>query len=274
MQDTTSCIVTITHKKGVVIMYNDLKDANNVESRYIIKRSGKQMVYEPNKIRKAIEGANNDEKRDDERLTASQIDDIVKIITNDVYSIDRALSVEEIQDRVEREINKRSYSIFLHFHDYRRKHQDKRKKSGLDAKIEGIIRVSVKDDGSVSGNNEEVKEENSNKNPTILSVQRDYIAGEWSRHYMNEYMLPKDIQEAHDQGIIHFHDEDYASQSMGNCGLVNLKDMFENGTKISGVNIQTPKSFQTACTLLSQIAAMVAASQYGLTNQTAVLKRY
>lgn len=244
-------------------MYDTLKDANSVEERYIIKRSGRQMPYEPNKIRKAIEGANNDERRIDERLTENQIDDIVNIITNDVYSLNRALSVEEIQDRVEREICKRSYPIFLHFHDYRRDHHDARKKSGLDAKIEGIIHVAVNNDGSVSGTNEEVKEENSNKNPTVLSVQRDYIAGEWSRHYMNKYVLPKDIQEAHDQGIIHFHDEDYASQAMHNCSLINLEDMFTNGTKISGINIETPKSFQTACTLLSQVAAGVAASQYG-----------
>lgn len=244
-------------------MYDTIRDANQDETRFIIKRSGRQVPFEPEKIRKAIEGANNDERREDERLTPQQIQDIVDILSNDVYTMNRALSVEEIQDKVEREINKRSYPIFLHFHDYRRDHQNARKKSGLDAKIEGIIHVSVKSDGSVSGDNEEVKQENSNKNPTILSVQRDYIAGEWSRHYMNKYVLPKDIQEAHDQGIIHFHDEDYTSQAMSNCCLVNLEDMFQNGTKISGVNIETPKSFQTACTLLSQIAAMVAANQYG-----------
>lgn len=244
-------------------MYNDINDANQDELRYIIKRSGKQAPYEPDKIRKAIQGANNDEARLDERLTQSQIEDIVNILTNDVYHTDRALAVEEIQDLVEHEICKRSYPVFLHFHDYRRDHQEARQKSGLDKKIENIIDVHVHDDGTVSGENEEVKQENSNKNPTILSVQRDYIAGEWSRHYMNKYVLPEDIQQAHDQGIIHFHDMDYTSMEMTNCCLVNLEDMLQNGTHISGTNIEKPKSFATACTVMSQIAAAVSSSQYG-----------
>lgn len=249
-------------------MYHKLQDANQDNLRYIIKRSGKQVIYEPDKIRKAINGANNEELRTEKKLTNNDITEIIDIITNDIYTSSRSLGVEEIQDLVEAEINKRSYSVFLKFHDYRRDHQNARTKTGLDAKIEGIIDVRVNPDGSVSGQNSEVNKENSNKDTTILSVQRDYMAGEWSRHYMNKYILPKDIQTAHDQGIIHFHDMDYTSMAMTNCGLVNLEDMLQNGTEISGTTIEPPKSFGTACTVASQIAASIASSQYGGQSMT------
>lgn len=233
------------------------------DSRYIIKRSGKQVPFESIKIRNAIEKANAEEKRIDEKLSDSDINDIVEIITGIVYTTNRALSVEEIQDLVEKEICKRAYSVFLLFHDYRYRHAERRKMQGIDAKIAGIINVKVNPDGSVSGENEEVKQENSNKNPTILSVQRDYMAGEWSRYWANKYVLPEDIKKAHEEGIIHFHDADYFAQAMHNCDLINLEDMLQNGTAISGTQIDKPKSFATACTVTSQIAAAVASSQYG-----------
>lgn len=238
-------------------------DANQDTTRYVIKRNGSQAEYAPDKIRRAIILANTDEMREDERLTDDQIEQIVAIIDADVMRTPRALGVEEIQDRVEREICKRSYNVFMLFHDWRMNHTRARNKSGLDAKIEGIIDVKVHDDGTVSGSNEEVKQENSNKNPTILSVQRDYIAGEWCRHYIRDYDLPEDVVEANDQGIIHFHDMDYSPMQMTNCCLVNLNDMLQNGTMISGTMIEKPKSFSTACTVASQIAAAVASTQYG-----------
>lgn len=244
-------------------MYDGLKDANQQTLRYVIKRSGRQVAYAPHKIKKAILSANEDESRLDERLTEQEIDDIINIITSDVYKSSRAFSVEELQDKIEREICKRNYNIFLNFHDYRKKHQSARDKTGLDRKIEGIIDVQVHDNGTVSGSNEEVNQENSNKNPIITSVQRDYIAGEWCRHYTRDYMLDGDLTKANDLGLIHFHDMDYFPMGMVNCCLVNLEDMLQNGTKISGTLIERPKSFATACTVMSQVAAQIASSNYG-----------
>lgn len=249
-------------------MYDGLKDANQQTLRYVIKRSGRQVAYAPHKIKKAILSANEDESRLDERLTEQEIDDIINIITSDVYKSSRAFSVEELQDKIEREICKRKYNIFLNFHDYRKKHQSARDKTGLDKKIEGIIDVQVHDNGTVSGSNEEVNQENSNKNPIITSVQRDYIAGEWCRHYTRDYMLDEDLTKANDLGIIHFHDMDYYPMGMVNCSLINLEDMLQNGTKISGTLIERPKSFATACTVMSQVAASVASSQFGGQSMT------
>lgn len=240
-----------------------IMDSNMDETRFVIKRSGKQVPYEAIKIKKAIKKANLEEARLDKRLTDSDIEDITNIVTTQLYKKSRALGVEEIQDIIEEEICKRSYSVFILYHDYRNLHQEKRKMTDLDAKIQGIVEVTVNEDGSVSVTNEEVKQENSNKNPTIVSVQRDYMAGEWSRHYTNKYLLPEDIVKAHEEGIIHFHDTDYFSQHIHNCDLINLEDMLQNGTCISGTHIDKPKSFATACTVASQIVAGVASSQYG-----------
>lgn len=239
------------------------KELTQEETRFIIKRSGKQMPFEPMKIRTAIKKANSEEARTDKKLTDSQIEEIVNILTSIVFNSARSLSVEEIQDLVQEEICKRSYSVFLLYHDYRSNHNQKRNMTGLDEKIQGIVEVSTTETGQVAVQNEEVKQENSNKNPTILSVQRDYMAGEWSKYYTNKYLLPEDISKAHEQGIIHFHDADYFAQKMSNCCLVNLDDMLQNGTCISGTHIDTPKSFTTACTVASQIVAQVASSQYG-----------
>lgn len=240
-----------------------VKDANQETEKRIIKRSGAETAFAPDKIRKAIEKANAEEKREDLKLSASNIEDIVEILTSVVYTTERPLSVEEIQDLVEREICKRSYTVFMLFHDYRFRHAQRRAMTGLDKKIQGIVNVQKNKDGSVSVKNEEARQENSNKNPTVLSVQRDYMAGEWSRYYTRKVLLPEDIQRAHDEGIIHFHDADYFAQHMTNCALLNIEDMLQNGTCISGTRIDTPKSFSTACTVVSQISAAVASAQYG-----------
>jgi ribonucleoside-triphosphate reductase len=240
-----------------------IKDANQETEKYIIKRSGEQVAFAPDKIRKAIAKANAEEKRADLKLSERDIEDIVEIVSSIAYTTERALSVEEIQDIVEKEICKRSYTVFMLFHDYRFRHAQKRELTGLDKKIQGIVDVQQNEDGSVSVKNEEAKQENSNKNPTVLSVQRDYMAGEWSRYFTRKILLPEDIQRAHDEGIIHFHDADYFAQHMTNCALLNIEDMLQNGTCISGTKIDPPKSFSTACTVVSQISAAVASAQYG-----------
>ena len=247
------------------MQYNEIiTDANQSDSRWIIKRSGEQVPFEPIKIQRAIEKANIEEARLYKRLTDDQIATIVASITSDVFHTDRAFSVEEIQDKVLEEIfNCGNKSIYDLYRDYRNKHADRRKMSGLDAKIAGIINVKKLEDGTVGGKNEEVKQENSNKNPTIASVQRDYMAGEWSRHYVDKYVLSEEMRKAHEEGIIHIHDTDYMANPIHNCDLVNLEDMLQNGTCISGTKIDTPKSFSTACTVTSQIVAQVASSQYG-----------
>ena len=242
-----------------------IKDANQEERRFVMKRSGQQAVYEPIKIRKAIEAANAEEYREELRLSVDDIEKIVNGISAEIYKSPRVFSVEEIQDKVLDGIfYARKKSIYDLYRDYRNKHAERRAKTALDKKIEGIIEVEQDQTGAVSVLNEEVKQENSNKNPTVLSVQRDYIAGEWSRYYTFKYLLPEDIARAHEEGKIHFHDGDYSpTQLMHNCDLVNLEDMLQNGTCISGVHIDTPKSFTTACTVASQIVAQVASCQYG-----------
>lgn len=249
-------------------MFNEeVRDANQEIKRYIMKRSGKQVEYEPVKIANAIKKACEAGKKDGFLvLDNDQINAIVESISNRVEKAGYAMNVEEIQNMVEKGIlhqGEQFDDLRMKYHDYRTLHADKRKKSDLYKKIEGIVEVGIQKDGSVGGTNEEVKQENSNKNPTILSVQRDYIAGEMSRDYTNKYLLPEDIVQAHKDGLIHFHDSDYFAQKMHNCDLINLEDMLQNGTAISGTHIDTPKSFETACTVASQIIAQVASNQYG-----------
>ena len=221
---------------------------------YIIKRSGERVLFDSQKIKEAIRGANIDDPSISERVPESVIDEIANKIQNEAFTLTRDLSVEEIQNKVESLLMDTPYhEIARNYITYRYSHNEARKKSSLDQKISNLIEL----------NNEEVKQENSNKNPTILSVQRDYMAGEWSRYYTNKYLLPKDIVEAHKNGIIHFHDADYFAQHMHNCDLINLEDMLWNGTCISGTKIDRPHSFITACTVTSQIVAQVASSQYG-----------
>ena len=202
---------------------------------------------------------------DNEENTADELfEEIAVQIKRDAENAGRDLSVEEIQDKVEDSLMIAGYCTLARLYiTYRYKHNLDRKKSTLDKKIESLIDVKVQTDGSVRGSNEEVNQENSNKDPKVLSVQRDYMAGEWSRDYTNKYLLSEDVVNAHRNGLIHVHDEDYMAQREHNCSLINLKDMLQHGTCISGIWIDPPKSFMTAATVSSQIIAQVASQQYG-----------
>ena len=189
-----------------------------------------------------------------ERLTKEEIEDITKSVEEECSSMSRTLNVEEIQNLVEDEIMKREhFSVARKYITYRYKRALVRKANTTDDQILSLIECA----------NEEVKQENSNKNPTINSVQRDYMAGEVSKDITKRLLLPEDVVKAHEDGIIHFHDSDYFAQHMHNCCLVNLEDMLQNGTVISETMIEKPKSFSTACNVATQIIAQVASSQYG-----------
>lgn len=230
---------------------------------HIIKRSGERVLFDSSKIYKAIEKANNAESILSNRLSDESIKTIVAVVEDKLKILQGEATVEEIQDLVENELFSRNKNVFLLYHDYRFLHTEKRKLSSIDKKLESITEVGVDENGTIGCKNEAVKSENSNKNPTVLSVQRDYIAGEMSRYYSKKYKLPLDIQQAHNEGIIHFHDLDFFIHKMHNCDLINLEDMLMNGTSISGTKIDKPKSFATACTVTSQIVSQVASSQYG-----------
>ena len=237
--------------------YDETLDGNNLVDEpkiCVMKRSGERVPFDIEKIVNAIEKANREEGIASERLTPDQIMEIALGIRKDAKNAGRDLSVEEIQDKVEDALmGSGKHKVARLYITYRYKHNENRKMSDIDQKISGVV----------ERDNEEVKQENSNKNPTILSVQRDYMAGEWSRYYTGKYLLSEDIVYAHKEGIIHFHDADYFAQHMHNCCLVNLNDMLQNGTCISGTKIDKPHSFITACTVASQIVAQVASSQYG-----------
>ncbi len=219
----------------------------------IIKRSGSEETFDINKIIVAITKA-NESVNEAERMTAEQINDIAQSVKNTCGAVDRALSVEEIQDLVENGImQKQAFKVARRYIKYRYNRALIRKANTTDEQILSLIEC----------NNEEVKQENSNKNPTVNSVQRDYMAGEVSKDITKRILLPNDIVEAHEQGIIHFHDADYFAQHMHNCDLVNLEDMLQNGTVISGTFIEKPHSFSTACNIATQIIAQVASNQYG-----------
>lgn len=219
----------------------------------IIKRSGSEVTFDINKIIVAIEKANKvvDDK---DKMTAAQIDEIAANIQEICEKRNRALTVEEIQDLVEKQImGQGAFEVAKRYITYRYTRSLARQANTTDEKILSLIEC----------NNEEAKQENSNKNPTVNSVQRDYMAGEVSRDITERILLPEEIVEAHKKGIIHFHDSDYYAQHMHNCDLVNLKDMLENGTVISGTKIERPHSFSTACNIATQIIAQVASNQYG-----------
>ena len=219
----------------------------------IIKRNGTEAVFDSSKISMAIRKANN-EAVESERLTEEQIEKITLEIEKECLNLGRAAGVEEIQDMVEdRIMAERAFSVARKYITYRYQRALIRKANSTDDKIMSLIECS----------NEEVKQENSNKNPTVNSVQRDYMAGEVSKDITKRILLPKDIVDAHEQGIIHFHDADYFAQHMHNCDLVNLEDMLQNGTVISGTLIEKPHTFSTACNIATQIIAQVASSQYG-----------
>ena len=219
----------------------------------IIKRSGAEVEFDAAKIVLAITKA-NESVISSERMSEIQIKRIAEDVEMAAKNINRSLSVEEIQDLVENEImNQRAFSVARRYITYRYNRALVRKANTTDEQILSLIEC----------NNEEVKQENSNKNPTVNSVQRDYMAGEVSKDITKRILLPQDIVEAHENGTIHFHDADYFAQHMHNCDLVNLEDMLQNGTVISGTMIEKPHSFSTACNIATQIIAQVASSQYG-----------
>lgn len=219
----------------------------------IIKRNGSQASYDGEKIKIAISKANMTVP-ENERLSEYDISEIEARVSYTGKNMARALGVEEIQDMVENGIMRHgAFNVARNYIKYRYTRSLARKSNTTDDKILSLIEC----------NNEEVKQENSNKNPTVNSVQRDYMAGEVSRDITERVLLPEDIVKAHREGLIHFHDSDYFAQHMHNCDLVNLEDMLQNGTVISGTKIEKPHSFSTACNIATQIIAQVASSQYG-----------
>ena len=219
----------------------------------IIKRSGSEATFDISKIVNAIKGANG-EVAPEERLTDDQIALAAHSVEWLCNRSGHTVSVEEIQDMVENQIMAQGrYTVARKYIIYRYLQTLKRQSNTTDDKILSLIEC----------NNEEAKQENSNKNPTVNSVQRDYMAGEVSKDITMRLLLPADVVEAHNEGIIHFHDSDYFAQHMHNCDLVNLEDMLQNGTVISGTLIERPHSFSTACNIATQIIAQVASCQYG-----------
>ena len=219
----------------------------------IIKRSGMEDTFDLQKIEAAIRKA-NDSVIDYEKLSQEKIREILKNVERACENMKRSPSVEEIQDMVENQImNQRAFNVARNYITYRYKRALVRKSNSTDEQILSLLEC----------NNEEVKQENSNKNPTVNSVQRDYMAGEVSKDITKRFLLDPDIVEAHENGLIHFHDADYFAQHMHNCCLVNLEDMLQNGTVISETMIDRPKSFSTACNIATQAIAQIASSQYG-----------
>ena len=220
----------------------------------VIKRNGQEVRFEKGKIHKAIDNAIAEVVANNTSVNR----EVADIISNRLYSRyrsrKRAISVEEIQDDVETELMREGeYEVAKAYIRYRHEHELIRNNNTTDGKILTLV----------DGVNEEIIQENSNKNPVLLSTQRDYIAGEASKDMTRRLLLPADVKNAHDEGIIHFHDTDYYIQHMFNCCLVNLEDMFQNDTVISGIMIEKPHSFRTACTVATQIVAQVASNQYG-----------
>ena len=221
-------------------------------TRRVIKRNGEEVVFDVQKILNAIRKANN-EVEPIYRLNEYQIEAVGKIVMDQISQSNHATAVEDIQDMVERGIMEmRGYEVAQIYVRYRYKRDMARKANTTDGILALIDQI-----------NEEVKQENSNKNPTINSTQRDYMAGEVSKDLTRRILLPDEITQAHEQGIIHFHDSDYFAQKEHNCDLINLKDMLENGTCISETKIDPPHSFYTACNVTTQIVAQVASNQYG-----------
>ena len=236
---------SIYSKQKIIFIYGDGK-------MKIIKRNSSEETFNGAKIVNAVTKANNASER--RYLTAEQISEIADYVEYKCSKMGRAVSVEEIQDMVEDQImSKGAFQLARNYVKYRYNRSLIRLSNTTDNKILTLIEC----------NNEEVKQENSNKNPTVNSVQRDYMAGEVSKDLTRRILLPQDIIEAHENGIIHFHDADYFAQHMHNCDLVNLEDMLQNGTVISETLIEKPHSFSTACNIATQIIAQVASNQYG-----------
>ncbi len=244
--------MVLLHCMGNTLPYS-IMERKQVLAMKIIKRSGTEMNFDAKKITAAITKANREVPAKD-RLSKEQIDEITTNVENICIDANRSLSVEEIQDLVEEQImNKRAFGVARKYITYRYDRALVRKSNSTDKQILSLLECS----------NEEVKQENSNKNPTVNSVQRDYMAGEVSKDITRRFLLPNEVIRAHEQGIIHFHDSDYFAQHMHNCCLVNLEDMLQNGTVISETMIERPKSFSTACNIATQSIAQIASSQYG-----------
>lgn len=247
-------------KKDLTYGASYVKDANS--NRLITKRNGELVHFNPEKIKNAIQKANNKMQHRWDRLTSQEIEDIVELVTQ-VY--DRARnqykkndkkypSVEFIQDEIEAELVRRNhYPLAKEYMTYRYQRALARKKNTTDESIMQLIK----------NENKELAEENSNKNTMLASTQRDYIAGEVSRDITQRMLLPENIVKAHQDGILHFHDMDYFIQPIFNCCLINIKDILDNGTVMNGKMIESPKSFQVACTVMTQVIAAVASNQYG-----------
>ena len=219
----------------------------------IIKRNGSEMPFDSSKIYSAISRANA-QVADVDRISPEEIQTITDQVTEYCVQLDRAPGVEEVQDRVEHELMAHGAFVLAKCYiTYRYTRALVRQSNTTDDKILSLIECS----------NEEAKQENANKNPVINSTQRDYMAGEVSKDLTERLLLPNDIVQAHKEGIIHFHDMDYYAQHMHNCDLVNLEDMLQNGTVITGTMIEKPHSFSTACNIATQIIAQVASNQYG-----------
>ena len=219
----------------------------------IIKRNGAEVPFDITKIITAV-GKASKSMSEQNRLTRDQITQIAADVADQCQALNRAVNVEEIQDMVENQLmDIRAHDVARHYITYRYVQSLKRQTNTTDERILSLIECQ----------NEEVKQENANKNPTVNSVQRDYMAGEISKDLTNRLLLAPDIVKAHQEGLIHFHDSDYFAQHMHNCDLVNLEDMLQNGTVISGTYIEKPHSFSTACNIATQIIAQVASNQYG-----------
>ena len=219
----------------------------------IIKRNGAEVPFDITKIITAVTKA-SDSVGGKSRLTREQITQIAAAVTDQCHALNRAVSVEEVQDLVENQLmDIKAHDIARHYITYRYVQSLKRQTNTTDERILSLIECQ----------NEEVKQENANKNPTVNSVQRDYMAGEISKDLTARLLLDPEIVKAHQEGLIHFHDSDYFAQHMHNCDLVNLEDMLQNGTVISGTYIEKPHSFSTACNIATQIIAQVASNQYG-----------
>ena len=219
----------------------------------IIKRSGMEVDFDVTKIVTAVRKA-NDSVVDYEKISEDEIIKVSETIENACSNMQHTPTVEDIQDMVENQLMSiKKFALARNYITYRYRRELVRKSNTTDDQILSLIEC----------NNEEVKQENSNKNPTVNSVQRDYMAGEVSKDITKRFLLPADIWDAHEKGLIHFHDADYFAQHMNNCCLVNLEDMLQNGTVISGTMIETPKSFSTTCNIATQAVAQIASAQYG-----------
>ena len=226
---------------------------NRRSAMKIIKRNGAEVPFDITKIITAVTKA-SDSVGGQSRLTKDQITQIAADVTDQCQALNRAVSVEEVQDMVENQLmDIKAHDVARHYITYRYVQSLKRQTNTTDERILSLIECQ----------NEEVKQENANKNPTVNSVQRDYMAGEVSKDLTRRLLLPEEIVKAHDEGIIHFHDADYFAQKEHNCDLINLEDMLQNGTVISQTMIEKPHSFFTACNVTTQIVAQVASNQYG-----------